>query len=77
MDQLTTTLIEVIKIMDETGAAEAEVSIEWKDGRKRKIKVIVDDGAEEEWKGPCGAIVYEGERPVGACGVMNCQTHKV
>jgi len=46
MDELTKALIEVIKIMDETGAAEAEVSIEWKTGNKRKIKVIVDDGAD-------------------------------
>lgn len=45
MDELTKALIEVIKLMDETGAAEAEVSIEWKTGKKRKVKVIVDEGA--------------------------------
>lgn len=46
MDELTKTLIQVIRIMDDTGAAEAEVSIDWKNGEKRKIKVIIDDGAD-------------------------------
>lgn len=46
MDALTKALIEVIKVMDETGAAEAEVSIDWQNGDKRKIKVVLDDGAD-------------------------------
>ncbi len=31
---------------------------------------------EQEWKGPCGAPIYENGKMVAICGVGNCQTHR-
>lgn len=42
MDQLSKHLIEIIKIMDEMAAGSIELSLDFQNGTKRKVKVVID-----------------------------------
>jgi hypothetical protein len=47
MDEITKKFIELIKIMDELGTGEMSVSVDFQNGTKRSVKVIVDDPEED------------------------------